>query len=318
MICHSETASERIVAMPVYNPDSAGQSRTFLFRGKLDRLEDDVIVDWKTTSDPLAFIRQSMIGFQPELYALALLEEGIQGRGIMYRLLKTPTIRLCSKDATPEAYEDRCVEWLRTTEYALVEHDRMFNPSRMDEARRWLWQVSKRIVECRAKGQWLTNEHACTKWQRECEYLPLCLCHCEGGNVGSMIDEQYEPRLVHEELETGDKDVISYSSASLMTLCERRYSFRYEHGIRAKREETSGAAYLGSVVHVGLDALFTDGLEAARTAINTWVDANPVIGADACAKQAQEVAKANAIVRVAAERWPVIEATADGQQEIAQ
>lgn len=297
------TMTEHVVSMPVRNPDTTGQSRTFEFRGKLDRFDQGVIVDWKTTDDPLAYIRQALIGFQAELYALALLEEEITAQGIVYRLIRKPTIRLCSKDPSPEAYEARCYEWLRAAEYATVDHDRMFNPARMAEAARWLWHVAKRIIECRQKGEWLTNEHACTHWNRECEYLPLCVCHAEGGDVGDLIAQSYEPRVVHEELETGDKDVLTYSSASTMTLCERRYCFRYEHCIMAKRKEDSGAAYLGSAVHVGLAAAFVGGLGNGYTAVGQWADANPVIGPDAATKQAQEMAKARAMVRVAMERW---------------
>ncbi len=141
---------EKVVSLPIYNPDHdrrRGVSRTFVFMGKLDRMEiqDGTLVDWKCTSDPMKFIREKTISFQAELYAAALKTEGYDVQEIIYKLLSIPTITFCGKDKTQSDYEERCVSWLQERAERLMEHPVPINPYRIFRAQEWMWDLSKRI-----------------------------------------------------------------------------------------------------------------------------------------------------------------------------
>ena len=87
------TRVERIVSMPVVNPDTGRASRSFVFMGVLDFEEGDKIADYKGTSRPDRFITQLAIGYQAELYTLARQHEGYKVLEIEYRIIARPSLR---------------------------------------------------------------------------------------------------------------------------------------------------------------------------------------------------------------------------------
>jgi hypothetical protein len=301
--------------MPIINPNTGRDSRTFNFKGRIDLVTDRRLVDWKTVSDAAMFIQQHTIGFQPELYTLALRYAGIHIDLVEYRLITKPMIKLCGKDANREAYENRCVEWLRSTEGALLVHEVWITPPRMERAQAWLWSVAKRLMECRNCKRWLTNEYACYTFNRSCEFLPLCMLASMGADVEDTIREKYEQKPRHEEIASDGLDVITYSSATTLAICEQRYQYRYERGLRRREEETSTALYTGSALHIGMEAFICVGLEAAMKVINEWETQNPILGSDAAKKQDQQIAQARAMMRVAAEKWPLYDSLVDANRE---
>ena len=110
----------------------------------------------------------------------------------------------------------------------------------------------------------------------------------------------------HPELGDVGKDfnLLTYSSTTTLTLCEMKYYFEQELGMRKRNTPYDAPLWVGSAVHAGLEA-FTDGggLEAATVNINKWAEANPIMGGDVGQLQIQEIAKARAMVRAAAEKW---------------
>ena len=294
--------TEQIVSMPVVNPETGASSRTFRYLGRADRIEGTALIDWKTVADIPRFIQTSKLGFQNELYALAI---GESIDRVSYRLITRPTIKLCGKDKTPQDYEERCVEWL-TQPNKMEEHELFLNPAKFEQARAWLWQCSKRILESRNKLRWLPNNMACYTWTRECEYMPLCMAIANGGDPETIIEAAYQSReAVHAELnKDANKDVLTYSSCSCLCLCEQKYHWRFERLVEPVVEDDSEAREVGSVSHVALDAFTNGGIEAAREAVDSWVLHHPAIGQEAT-KQDQRVAQALAIARAAFIRWPV-------------
>lgn len=187
-----EALTEHVVDMPVVNPDG-GTSRTFRYCGVLDGLDVSQLVDWKRVNDTADFIRSKTIGYQTELYAAALAEKGIEVHSARFRLITEPTIRFCNKDGgSTRLYEDRCVEWLKDDPSKVMEHEMYVNPGRIREARYWLWNVSKRILENRRTGRWLRNEFACRTWNRMCEYSPICEAEASGGDPEWIIGQEFE------------------------------------------------------------------------------------------------------------------------------
>ena len=87
----------------------------FVYMGKVDRLENGTLIDWKTATDPRDFMDKNIVGLQAEMYALALKHEGYDVKNVEYRIIQKPKIRYSSKDADLAAYRDRCIEWLQST-----------------------------------------------------------------------------------------------------------------------------------------------------------------------------------------------------------
>lgn len=301
-----QVLTEQVVSMDVTNPDTSGKSRSFVFMGKIDRVESDDqrIVDWKCVTDPARFVRMKSIGFQVELYAAAI-RARCQITEYVYRLIQIPTIRYCKKDPTADNYEKRCVDWLLERPERIFEHPFILTTSRILAARQWLWAKSQRILTNRRSGHWDTNELACYAWERECPYMPLCQCLASGGDPADMIADEYEKVDSHPELGDvgGSWGVLTYSSCLTHSLCEMKYYWRHEQCIRRQHDEGGESLRVGSAVHRGLEVCAEGGLAAAREAIAEWQETNPVLGEDANHKIDQECARARAIVAVAAERW---------------
>ncbi len=352
------TNVEQIVTMPVTNPDTKGVSRTFVFMGKVDRVETHKVVDWKGVGDIPRFIRQQKIGFQGELYAACLEAAGHRITEIEYRLICRPTIKYCEPkhtyacmkaggkkafkvcdieaeakkwiklqgssivhrvkgDADRDAYEQRCVEWLGDPDHKvrIQSYPYFTTSSKLLQARWYLWESSKRLLENRRCNRWLPNTGACFAYERECPYADLCEALQNGADYEWVIGEQYAMQeSSHPELEGADegKDVLTYSSLSDLGRCELLYHWKHERKLRKGIDADTEPLWVGSALHAGLEA-YAQVVSAralgrtysAFTAIDEWADANPVIGEEAWRKQDAQIAKARAMVRAAVEKWPV-------------
>ncbi|MCK4624046.1 MAG: PD-(D/E)XK nuclease family protein [Phycisphaerae bacterium] len=336
--------TETLVSMPVRNPRTGAKSRTFTFYGKIDRLDPPRIVDWKS-GDPVRFIKRARIGCQAELYALAVEPVIItevayriverpslrycqprrkwavmrKGRKTALKVFDTehPARTLAAMqngyvqervqgDASRSEYEDRCYNWLLDDPARMLDHSLPLTAPRKERAKRWLWDSCKRLLECRAYKRWMPNEAACYAYERECPYMPLCECVAAGGDLEWVIEEGFERGNRHPEL--GDTfnllSIVTYSSLSCRALCDTKHYWKYECGYRPKRDDAE-ARRIGSAMHAGLQVYADGGLGPACDAVDTWADENPVLGEDAAWKQDEQIAKARAMVRAAAVKWPV-------------
>jgi hypothetical protein len=300
---------ETIVRRPITNPATGAKSRTFEFAGKIDVVDVDkygrcCIRDWKTCSNAQQTKRQKMLSFQSDLYACAIEDGGIKVDYADFCLIERPTIKLCSKDfkpgtkdLDPEAYEERCMEWL-SQEGKLDGFRIPFTPDRRLSARQWIWDISQQILEARRNQRYLPNESACYCYQRECPYMNLCFAKVQGFDVNAVVSEEYQIANLHPELEgleTAD-NVLSYSSASTFCLCQAKYFWRYEAALKPKQVEESEALTNGINVHRGLEIALTQNLEAGLEAVSPGV-----LSIDT--KSQQDKAKARAMVRAAFEKW---------------
>lgn len=183
--------TEQVLSMQINNPYTTGQSRSFTFSGKLDSYQGGIIIDFKTVSDPVAYLEGKNIGYQMELYAMALSTTGEKPISTQFRLVARPSIKYCAKDADPRAFEERCVEWLVEKPNSVVEHEMFFTNGRIAEAQEWLWQVAKGILDCRRRGVWLRNQLACRRFGGCCEYMPICELEANGHDASTIIEEKY-------------------------------------------------------------------------------------------------------------------------------
>jgi hypothetical protein len=341
-------ATETIVSMPIRNPETHRSSRTFRFMGVADRIEGRKLIDWKGVSDPARFIQQRKIGFQGELYAMALGEATQEIDEIEYRLITRPRIkykRPCYRYAVMRAgrktavkvfddrdeaealakaqgctvaeratgnvslgaYEKECIEWLTEKPERVVSFPYHLTPSKVEQARWYLWENSKRLLENRRCKRWLPNVGACFAYERECPYMPLCEAAQNGADWRWAIEDQYRAlESSHPELEGKDNgdDVLTHSSLEDLARCEMYYYWRHEMKLRRGVESDSEPLWVGSAMHRGVAAYGDGGLPAATEAIDKWANDNPVLGEDANWKQDEQAAKARAMVQVAAIKWP--------------
>lgn len=191
---------------PIVNPDTQGTSRSFSWCGRVDRLEDKHLIDWKSTADARKFIQEKRIGYQLPgyLYGLAEQHEGLDS--IIYRLIEKPTLRrggITKTRTEPEPVEDfeeRCYLWLAEGDHLIEEKIPLTNAS-LDAFQRYLWGLTKDILWSRTTGHWSRNTIACYTWSRECEYMPLCQQLADGTALDDVRTDGFVQGDPHPELE---------------------------------------------------------------------------------------------------------------------
>lgn len=345
---------ERIVSMPVVNPETGRASRSFVYMGVLDLEEGNKIAEYKGTSRPDRFITQLAIGYQAELYALARRHEGHKVLEIEYRIIARPGLKYSRPKyryavtkpgrktvikvfddlaeaetlakmrgaeveeritgyATRDAYEQKCLKWLVEDPVRIRSHPYFVNPVKLQQAKWFLWECSKRILDSRTNNRWIPNTGACFAYDRPCMFQPLCEAVLNGNDVDWTRDEQFrQVESSHPELKREDKKpiivnlnraVLTHSSLADLALCEMLYYWRHEQRLRKRVDEDAEPLWVGSAMHVGIAKYATDGEGAALAAIGEWAEANPVLGFDAAWRQDEQVARARAMVRAAAAKW---------------
>lgn len=216
-------------------------------------------------------------------------------------------------DADRDAYEQRCLEWLAEDHARVRSHPYFVNPVKLQQAKWFLWECGKRILDSRANNRWIPNVRACFAYDRPCIFQPLCEAVLNGADVDWTKDDQFrQVESSHPELEGADKAplivnlmrvVLTHSSLGDLTRCEMLYYWRHEQRLRKQVDEDSEPLWVGSAMHVGMAAFATDGLDAALAAIDEWAEKNPVLGFDASWRQDEQIARARAMVRAAAAKW---------------
>ncbi len=308
------TINEQEVTCQIRNPATGGVSKSFIFAGKIDEQEVDedghCVIDYKSSSDPRRAIEKKTISFQPELYALALLSRGIRISEIEYRFIRTPGIKCTAKKPDCgdfEAYENRAVQWIMDNRDGLVSHPIPTNEARLNSAKDYLWDCSKRILDCRLHERWLPNENGCHLWNKSCSYVRLCETLAAGGDPEWIIQDRFEAkpkRNAELDVVENGRQLLTYSACSTLCSCDQKYYWAYEHGgmgIVPAREDAE-ARWIGSAMHAGIQGFQASGLGEAFANINEWREANPVLGSDV-EKQKTNYRKARAMMRAAMLEW---------------
>jgi len=308
-----ETTTEQVVSLPIINPDTGVVARR-KYMGKVDRVEGHKLIDWKGVAKPSRFIAQMRIGYQVELYALGANALGHDIHEVEYRLVSRPSITMCGKDKKEsektglpihEVYEERCFEWLVDDPGKLVAHPYMITEHKLQQARWYLWESSRRLLENRRCKRWIPNTHACFAYERECQFMALCDAVQNGADYNWIIEQEYRVSDPHRELGgKADDKTVTHSSLKNLHFCEMFYYWMYEQSLRKGTGEDSEAMWIGSAMHAGQEHI-DKGLDVALAEINAWAEDNPVMGEDQNHKQLQDVARARAMVRASAVKWPV-------------
>ncbi len=304
---------EHVVSLPILHPES-GKKAHLRFMGKVDRVEGRTLIDWKGVASCSRFISQARIGYQGELYTMGLADVGIGIDEIEYRLITRPTIKLCGTDekkaeetgvAIKMAYEQRCLDWLTEDPQKLTTYNYYIHSAKLEQAKWYLWESSRRLLENGRNTRWIPNTHACYAWERECAYLPLCDAVQNGADHEWLIDNQYRVLTSsHPELNGTDAStkIVTQSSLADLQLCEMYYYWKHKRRLKKGTEDHAEALWIGSAMHAGMERI-DKGEDVALAAIESWAQANPVLGEKDNRKQDQQVARARAMVRVGLLKW---------------
>ena len=179
---------EHAFDVPLRNPATGRQSRTFRFMGVIDgivrdQLGDMKILETKTTSSiDGAYLEVVQTQIQTWLYTYGGKHHYKEISGWIYDVAKKPSIRL-RKGEDREEYSFRVKQKSLEPEGSITiekEHDQ----DKVDEAMATVWRISEKIREDRRRG-FVRNTQACFDWHRPCEFMSICI----GRDIGHDEDD---------------------------------------------------------------------------------------------------------------------------------
>lgn len=329
-----DVTSEMLVTLPL--------PHGFTYAGLADAIEDGVLIDDKSTSDPEGYARGLPLRRQADCYALAAIAAGHNVTDVRYRIVARPKLSMKSapkptikqrKTETDEEfaarvaewqadhpaeteseYEERCFEWLTGGENRLIDVAIHLNPDRLDGASKWLAgrsNVARMLIVGEDAAH--MNPSACSRHGRQCEYADLCLAKINGSDPEDIIAARWPDSPAptpHPELplpHRDDPNVLTFSSFTVLDDCEQRFVWRYLRGLRRVTDEAEPEALrVGTLYHKGREVYRDTGsVDLAIHAIDALGDDAPPAFADEQRKQREQVMKARAMLRASAIKWPV-------------
>ena len=184
--------------LTIKNPATRRMSPKFRLSGKADGLakKDNGywLVEYKTAGQiDKSYMDRLSLDAQVTTYIYGLQRQlGINLNGVIYRILRKPTIRQ-RKDESLYEYQDRLVkDYLERPEWYFHEEILYRSQEDLEEFERELWQVAQDLKDTLKTGRWYKNTSRCADYGL-CQYAPLCLK--QGG--AELLFEIAEP---HEEL----------------------------------------------------------------------------------------------------------------------
>lgn len=148
--------SEMPFDVPILNPETSGQSKTFRYSGKIDKIVEFegrcMIMEHKTTAGKLEpgcdYLKRLTIDSQVTLYWLAALDLGYEVEGVLYDVITKPSIRpkaLTQKDAADFAVSQTYFG----DNYEVVVRGATYS----HEAGKWLVPVGGQIQDITVNGE---------------------------------------------------------------------------------------------------------------------------------------------------------------------
>lgn len=289
---YATISAEEPYHLPVINPDTGAQSKSFEQVGVFDGMvEFDGRIycrEGKTTSEDISdpnatYWRRLTIDAQVSKYALANWQAGRKIDGTLYDVVRKPTIRpkkLSKQDRVAitslgtychgkvsQDTQDDIVAGLESENAELYElrltADVLAEPQKY-YARRIIPRLDNEILEWAGDLWDLTQDLLATKRRgRWPKTSAACMSYgspCEFLGICSGHDtadsDRWQKRQTASErlgIETA-KTPISHSALSCFQRCKKQYYFRYELGIERVDEEEKEALMFGSLWHIAMEA----------------------------------------------------------------
>jgi hypothetical protein len=152
---------------------------------------------------------------------------------------------------TPDEFEARMLATMREDRFSyFAQRDVPRLESDLKEYMKDQWQLSQQIQYFQRHDVWPRNPQACKEYGT-CEFLEICT----GRAVVDGIRFRVRPSQ-HPELKMTFKvPLLTNSRGNALRKCARFHRLRYEDKIE-RVDETPEALAFGTLVHVGLEALF--------------------------------------------------------------
>lgn len=205
-------ATEREFDMPLVNPETGAASRTFTITGILDGIRPDYVVESKSTTQDIApgsdYWKRLAIDPQVSLYTLAARHMGHDVRGVIYNVLRMPTIRprqvpvldadgckivldehgdrVYNRDGSPrqsgacqsrtetdEEYGDRLMaDICERPEFYYQRKEIPVLSDALETFQYEMWAQARMIADCDRLNRWF--RHVSWATCPHCDYAPIC------------------------------------------------------------------------------------------------------------------------------------------------
>lgn len=223
-------ALEKQFQVPIINPDTGRCSKSFEIAGKIDgliKLDGEYFILENKTASILNDTYKDRLwsDFQITLYAHYISEAmGIPIAGVIYNVLVKAKLKqkegeteeeylaryeeACFKNKTGdsnvqkkepesnEAYLARLVaKYTEDSDKMFYREKIYFTDRRIEYIQRQVWQLTQALLEARKNGTYYCNTANCFKYNRACQYYPLC-----SSDDHPAVLNNYEVVEPHEEL----------------------------------------------------------------------------------------------------------------------
>lgn len=189
--------------IPIVNPETGAKSKTFRLQGKIDAIVaidgQYWIVEYKTAGQiNQGYFERLELDDQITTYMYAVRKAfGIQAAGVIYRVLKKPSIRQTKKESLEQFCQRLEADYADPAREDFYFYEAKFyrSPDVLAQFEKELWAFTKQYLFERGKGIHCKNASRCLDWGK-CEYMPICL-------QSPDWELFYEQKEIHEELREG-------------------------------------------------------------------------------------------------------------------
>ncbi len=226
---------EQTFAGPLINPETGRASRTLSLAGKVDglvELNGEVFLLEHKTASTLdgAYLEKLWMDFQLLLYAYALEKHRrVRIAGVIYNILVKAKLRQ-GQGETEDEFRQRAAELAAKNKTGTTSAQRKlpesdadfqgrlrekyadpamfhrevlyFSREQLAEVERELWTLGQHFLYARRTQGFFRNTSQCFHYGAPCAYYPLC----RANGAQHVIDNLYEHRQPHEELQADHDD----------------------------------------------------------------------------------------------------------------
>lgn len=225
-------AIEKTFEGDIINPATGAASRSFTLAGKVDGIvrigSEHFLLEHKTASTiDAGYLERLWTDFQITLYAYYVEKSlGIRIGGVLYNILvkarlqqsagetetefearraallaKSKTGKSSAKRRMPETddeFQERLA--IKYAEPGMFHREMLYiSREQLDTLRAELWELTQVFLDARRRDVWYQNTSFCFQYGRPCPYFALC----RSGGSSNVIENFYERRPAHEELQEG-------------------------------------------------------------------------------------------------------------------
>jgi hypothetical protein len=184
--------------IPILNPLTKHISHSFRLQGKIDKLAkiDGLwwLVEYKTASQiNQGYFERLELDEQITTYIYAAQKEwNIKIAGVIYRVLKKPSIRQTKKETLEQFCKRLEKDYIDRPEFYFYEQQLYRSQEDLERFEQELWDFTQQYLYEKRNGINYRNCSRCLDWGR-CQYMPIC-CNEPDWNL------KYEVKEINEEL----------------------------------------------------------------------------------------------------------------------